>query len=66
MSSAEREEVRPKLAETTAKTGLGLKELYEAKYGKLEKNDIPASTNVEMQANKEAKNIIMKRLKVEF
>ena len=66
MSPEEREEVRPKLAETTAKTGLGLKELYEAKYGKLEKNDIPASGGLGVQANEETKNIIQKGLKEEF
>ena len=60
MSAEEREDVRPKLAETTAKTGLGLKELYEAKHGKLEKNEIPTNGGVEVQANEEAQKKLKK------
>ena len=66
MSTEEREEVRPKLVETIAETRLGLKELYEAKHGKLEKNDMPASQGVDVQANSEAQNIIQKGLKEEL
>ena len=66
MSTEEREEVRPKLVETIAETRLGLKELFEAKYGKLEKNDIPSSQGVDVQANSEAQNIVEKRLKEEL
>ena len=56
MSQEEREEEeKPQLGKAAAESLQGLKELYEAKYGKLEKDDIPSGAGNEVQPKAEAK-----------
>ena len=68
MSKEEREEEdeRPQVGKVAAETLQGLKELYEAKYGKLGKEEIPTGAGNEVQPKTEDKEDIESMVKEEL